>query len=718
MTTFEGCVNGLDPSLEDLPLWKKELILKRRANVRLHGGLSMHGPTPSCNPPSNPPRPQRLVSRSVKGNSQSTSSLQGPPENLRSLSGTDHPQHCKQFSSNNAVSLSSDGAYEGGFYSGSDVHSFENDLVSNNINVDMHHKGLYNGGPGVATYPSLSNCEDEDLSYGPGIVSKLKNRYLSLAMRETRSRPALRKFSSLEDLLDADDSECTWSEKNKSVPKVRGNITSPPGGKREAMKRTRSMDSLSFRNNKENNESNNIPKSKSTSSRLNNSVAASLGKEDIIIIERQVEIPHTRIEEKLAYNHAPQLDTDMPMLARKAPQPPLTGEEELPPPDTVKQVKQLFEVRQVRGTAAKVAVYKANQAAKTNGVSPVNKPALKTKPVGLSQRKPFPSPPIHQDIDGAKSKLKQVPQVSRPSPRSTLGSKSPLSPVNYGLSDSFQAPLSSNLPGLTPVTASVTAPLVNGPACNFDEGAKKVSSTALSNIRNDSLCQEFNFTSQSTSPRAVSPTPKTLPPSPVPAHRVAIPSAFKSNNNIYETQRVQHENWKNVEKSKSGVDIVDTNKSDIKPLYKVDVNKSPKPPSEPLKSSNNSRTNDKNNVNKSVRSENSKENKKSKQKPVIDNNVLILDSGSNSSGSDHELIEAINKPTANEGMKGSLSGPKLKQSTGLRDKWHQQENTSLVFNFLDKKETPDYIEDDGIIRTKRRPEVCIYKRDFNCLFIS
>ena len=78
----------------------------------------------------------------------------------------------------------------------------------------------------------------EEFEYGPGIVSKLKNKYLSLTMRENRTRPTLRKFNSLEDLLD--ENAPTEPEERTS----RGRSSAQPSNKREAMKRARSVDSL------------------------------------------------------------------------------------------------------------------------------------------------------------------------------------------------------------------------------------------------------------------------------------------------------------------------------------------------------------------------------------------------------------------------------------------------------------------------------------------
>ncbi|KAH8330197.1 hypothetical protein KR074_011975 [Drosophila pseudoananassae] len=71
-------------------------------------------------------------------------------------------------------------------------------------------------GGGGDSEVSPSNLQDslvdtgEDLSYGPGIVSKLRCRYLSLALRESRqqnSKQRLQRSTSLNTLLDRDDDE-------------------------------------------------------------------------------------------------------------------------------------------------------------------------------------------------------------------------------------------------------------------------------------------------------------------------------------------------------------------------------------------------------------------------------------------------------------------------------------------------------------------------------
>lgn len=95
--------------------------------------------------------------------------------------------------------------------------------------------------------------DDEELRYGPGIVKRLKSRYLSLALRDApRRRPSvLRRAASLEHLLD---------ERPPPVPSARPtthprpprpqSMAAPPAllgpaQRRESVKRARSVDALS-----------------------------------------------------------------------------------------------------------------------------------------------------------------------------------------------------------------------------------------------------------------------------------------------------------------------------------------------------------------------------------------------------------------------------------------------------------------------------------------
>lgn len=743
MATMQGYISGQETPLDELPSWKRELILRKRANARIHGGLGVPSPT------------QPMAGRgrgSLSGQSlPAPSSLSGLHQTVtRSLSGSSpsHP-HPPLHANNTAVSSRLDGArgtVSGGDGTRSQKYAVTGDVSSASVDSNMHHKGLNDEGPRV-TSPTCSSvsdsygAEDEELCYGPGIVSKLKNRYLSLAMRESRCRPSLRRFSSLEDLLDTEPREA-WQERGSSGAKPRSAQESAVNHRREVMRRARSVDSLSSRLSED--RAPGLPKSKSASSRLQSSLCA-LGKDDVIIIETSRPVT---LEQKAINGADRTVDAgEPPPLTRKLSSSSLAEEEDMPPPDTVRQVKKIFEPvgnRALRGTAARVAVHKAAQSSKSNGVALASKPALKAKPAVVPPRKVTPPPAAATHpftIEEAKSSLKKVAQVTRPSPRTTLSVRATTLNGDATASTNSGQDIANTArarPGLTPVTASVTAPLVNGDpglrqaegeslsALVVEEGVRRVSDIAVSNIRKESHSQEFNFTSQPANshgakpatPKPSSPTPTPLPPSPVASHRVPAHTPFsaKGERAQEESERVHQENLKNKEKSRPQTCTVESSQTTLrpatkvetpiqtkvdynKPLPKVEFVKAP-PQVEPYKPSP-KKVESKSEVVTAVKTEPVK----SSPSP---SNELQRSSGKGS------LVEAFN--TTNKQPTTTIGGspgstPLTTKTASHRDRWHQQENTTLVFNFTSsKKDTPDYIENDGIDLSKRRPEVRLASR--------
>ncbi|CAL4102582.1 unnamed protein product [Meganyctiphanes norvegica] len=745
MAALQGYLSGQEATLEDLPPWKRELILRKRASARIHGGMGMPQPqtlmaarpgrsSMSGRPAlSSPPGPSAGTLSSPPGPAAvAGSSMSGP--GLRSLSGPapsgpplPPPPPPPGVGNNWAVSsrlvgagASSRDGSEGRGYDASLPVTSDYQTSSN-----MHHKGLCDEGsrvtsPTSSTFSdSYNNCTeeqdpDEELSYGPGIVSKLKNRYMSLAMREQRGRPVLRRFSSLEDLLDDPPVETGGHKGRAAAP------TSAAQYRLDRMKRARSVDSLSSRHQQEDGPFRGagrrpMPKSRSATSNLQSSLMA-LGKDDVIIIETSQGVPAASVagqqhqqQQQQQQGQKPFKDTRAsvnggsprhtddvpPPLQRKLSSSSLAEEEELPPPDTVRQVRQVFEGgshvsnKPLRGIAARVAQHKT---AKTNGIQSMGaKPALAVKPAVVpSHRKATPpltpvSPPITSNmpfsIEDAKKRLKHVATVTRPSPRSTMGVK-PTPDLNGEVKTQDSEVLRPR-PGLTPIIKAHTAPntgaaITNGssgssppirhthPAHDTDsedddeddEGFKKISNAAISNIRKESgLSQEFNFANKTSSSPVVgkskpsSPTPATLPSSPVASHKVTSTPAKLSEN-----QRVEQENRKNVEKSRSKVEPV-----------KVNLNK----------------------VESGVLG-GSKVNSSGSGSPNV-----VLGSSSPVSGSRspevEELVEAVNKKP----LKASPPKP-----------WHQQQSNTQTFNFTTKKApVPEHLENDGLDMSVRRPKI-------------
>lgn len=228
----------------------------------------------------------------------------------------------------------------------------------------------------------------EDLHYGPGIVNRLKNRYLSLALRENnaKTRPSIlhmRRATSLEHLLDEDADEKNSAGNRlfesrlngsndiaKNVPnRYRSTIT------RSSMKRAHSVETIS-RNNATDYQK---PKRESMH-------------EDMLINNREdldrkkITDPETVVEEKIFTRlNKPKRIT------------PIMNEREKPPVDVVKQAKKIFEGRPEQRTkpphttgevAAKVATYKSIiLQTKVN-----KKPLIKQKPALIDSNRKINHP--------------------------------------------------------------------------------------------------------------------------------------------------------------------------------------------------------------------------------------------------------------------------------------------------------------------------------------
>ncbi|XP_069354193.1 proline-rich protein 36-like [Maniola hyperantus] len=107
--------------------------------------------------------------------------------------------------------------------------------------------------PPPAPAPPPPPDDDEELRYGPGIVKRLKSRYLSLALREApRRRPSvLRRAASLEHLLDERPPPAPPSARPHARPARPVSLAAPMHAlaaqptRRESVKRARSVDALS-----------------------------------------------------------------------------------------------------------------------------------------------------------------------------------------------------------------------------------------------------------------------------------------------------------------------------------------------------------------------------------------------------------------------------------------------------------------------------------------
>uniref|UniRef100_A0A146L7R3 Uncharacterized protein n=1 Tax=Lygus hesperus TaxID=30085 RepID=A0A146L7R3_LYGHE len=210
----------------------------------------------------------------------------------------------------------------------------------------------------------------EELQYGPGIVNKLKSKYLSMTLRDNQrysSRPSLanlRRATSLENMLDDDAAraqpkahfikkQCNTNwQRNSKISQHHAKYLGISKG--ESMKRARSMDTL-FKNE---------PKSV----RPNGMTQSVIANEDLVIVDRDSEFA--------VGNNCAQDD------------------KELPPPDVVKQTKKIFE----KTTDSNITSDKRNKKTVLNKVTNnVKVGAVFEKPVDRVKPQLGPKPVISGD---------------------------------------------------------------------------------------------------------------------------------------------------------------------------------------------------------------------------------------------------------------------------------------------------------------------------------
>lgn len=284
-------------------------------------------------------------------------------------------------------------------------------------------------------------CESdssEELQYGPGIVNKLKSKYLNLTLRETnKNRGSVQRFrraASLEDLLDCEDDppEKTIKRftKKNVVTKAERYRNSARGN--DSMKRARSVETLMRYNS--------APE-EPTTNRFGSIFKQEPVNDHIILIDRSsVKIESRLVEERPK-------PVNKPLRIK-----PVLAETERPPPDLVKTTMRIFEgsakkLKPKGEVAAKVATFKTiNDTYKAkNQKKIIPKPPLQPKPflnggnnrtssspkkIILSQKPPTAehdapdehrndcviTDPIIQSVSSVVSKFQQIEKSLSPSP--------------------------------------------------------------------------------------------------------------------------------------------------------------------------------------------------------------------------------------------------------------------------------------------------------------
>ncbi|XP_029676603.1 uncharacterized protein LOC115243612 [Formica exsecta] len=215
----------------------------------------------------------------------------------------------------------------------------------------------------------------EELQYGPGIVNKLKSKYLNLTLRETnKSRASVQRFrraASLEDLLDRDDDEASSHEKQSAIgrkyTKRSGGLTGGGGGGvvapktdryrnatrgNDSMKRARSVETL-MRYNSVTTDEPIMRQLVPVTRPATNGMRQEPVNDHIILVDRT----SVKIENRLG-----ELERPKPINKPKRIK-PILAETERPPPDLVKTTMRIFEgsakkVKPKGEVAAKVATFK------------------------------------------------------------------------------------------------------------------------------------------------------------------------------------------------------------------------------------------------------------------------------------------------------------------------------------------------------------------------
>lgn len=237
----------------------------------------------------------------------------------------------------------------------------------------------------------------EELQYGPGIVNKLKSKYLNLTLKEmNKNRVSVQRFrraASLEDLLDCDEEH---GEKN--VRKYTKRTTNGAAAKtdryrnasrgNESMKRARSVETLlRYNGADEVGSTHGVSHGRATTT---NGLKQEPVNDHIILIDRNP----VKIESRLS-----ELDRPKPVNKPKRIK-PLLAETERPPPDLVKTTMRIFEgsARKLKPkgeVAAKVATFKTiNDTFKAQAQKKVGpKPPIQPKPFVNGNSRPVPTSP-------------------------------------------------------------------------------------------------------------------------------------------------------------------------------------------------------------------------------------------------------------------------------------------------------------------------------------
>lgn len=350
----------------------------------------------------------------------------------------------------------------------------------------------------------------EELQYGPGIVSKLKSKYLSLTLRQAnaKSRPSIlpmRRATSLENLLDADSADEASNGRHAPAPNSARryapskNIPTSryrPATRGESQKRARSVETL--------------VRSQSQPADLTQAIC---GSESTIRKQPNDKKPSTVVDgnsKPFANNCNGTQKINRPKRIA-----PIMDETERPPTDHVKQTLMIFEGPAVRRTkpprstgdvAAKVANFKNI----IDQEKPISGSILNNNPKKTLGPKPHITSPKPTLVPKRSSPVKQRPLTSLDSPknRPTTRVVSPIEIITPPLSPQAKPnPIPDISRDTDPDshTLSETPDLLahSTPARIFSPNTVKNITSVF--LKEESKTVEINKVSRSPSPKLASP---------------------------------------------------------------------------------------------------------------------------------------------------------------------------------------------------------------------
>jgi hypothetical protein len=612
------------------------------------------------------------------------------------------------------------------------------------------------------------SCEssEEDLHYGPGIVNKLKERYLSLAQREnTKVRPSiLRKAASLENILD--DAPNNAPETNRLFQtRLNGSNDTKNAPNRyrnklgSELKRARSVEAISSTADRE------IEETRAKRESLHEEMLITEGS------DKPKFIPDKMVENTENKSYSQRINRPKRIQ-------PVMNEKEKPPVDVVKQAKMIFERRPEQRTrppqqtgevAAKVATYKSiivqtkaakkplikvkptlSDKPKTNGLRSKSKEVETTRPKSIEKASSLELArprsiekslsvelPRPRSIEKAPSvelprprSIEKTPSVEPPRPRSIekISSVEPPRPrsiektpsVEPSRPRSFEKTPSVELPSpkLTEKLPSLEVSTEKSPS--FDIPPSKSPESLPSPIPDISRVDFKTSDEPGSKSTSLTETPDLIITS-SPLQAVNSPSfrISATENFIKEEIRLslnersptkqpdsKEPNSQNGTTNSMTFNFAKSNKSQNQQLPpNKNVLNTQTPPTQPLKLEINGIGN--------------VEGKKSPQKLSQDNEIKSPTKASQILGISKPSLtileiekNLINAAKTLEQPKGSVTIKCVEEVTKIKvpkvkKPPRELENTSIVFKFTDRKDVPDYVHNDGIKRVTKleKPKV-------------